>query len=166
MDLCNLEPPVSDVEALDMLHQTLNRIGGREDTMRSIWERAAKVKPQNLELQTRWFNYSSEGCDWKNAQKVSHSIDQNIPFILHLEFFYQGVGSIERSIRFADLFRFPKLGCYESPKQFPEEQELLLLGHIHVLSNNHRSRKLGNGPQTVWNTRIPHDLESGFDCPS
>lgn len=84
MELCNLEPPVSDIDALDMLQQTLKRMGDHEDTMRTIWERAAKVKPQQLELQTKWFNHSSERCDWKNAQKVSHSIDENISFILHL----------------------------------------------------------------------------------
>lgn len=84
MDLCNLEPPISDVDALDMLHQTLKKIGGHEDTVRTIWERAAKVQPQKLELQTRWFNHCSERCDWKNAQKVSHRIDRNISFSLAL----------------------------------------------------------------------------------
>lgn len=84
MELCNLEPPISDLDALDMLQQTLKRMGNHEDTMRAIWERAAKAKPQQLELQTRWFNHSSERCDWKSAQKVSHSIYQNISFILHL----------------------------------------------------------------------------------
>lgn len=81
MDLCNQEPPVSDVDALDMLYQTLKRIGGHEDTVRTMWERAAKVKPQNLELQTRWFNHASEQLDWKSAQKVSYRIDQMISFI-------------------------------------------------------------------------------------
>jgi N-terminal acetyltransferase B complex non-catalytic subunit len=39
--------------------------------MRSLWEKAAKAKPQDLEVQLRWFSYAFEGDDWKSAQKVS-----------------------------------------------------------------------------------------------
>ncbi|KAK2753596.1 hypothetical protein FQN54_007373 [Arachnomyces sp. PD_36] len=79
IELCNSEPPVSDIDALDMLHQTLKRIGGHDDTVRTIWERAAKAKPQKIELHTRWFNHASEGCDWKNAQKAAMSLQNNFP---------------------------------------------------------------------------------------
>lgn len=46
---------------------------GQADTMRSLWEKAAKAKPQDLDLQMRWFTYAFEGDDWKSAQKVSCS---------------------------------------------------------------------------------------------
>lgn len=43
----------------------------QEDAKRSLWEKAAKAKPQELEIQMRWFTYSFENDDWKSAQKVS-----------------------------------------------------------------------------------------------
>lgn len=39
--------------------------------MRGLWEKAAKAKPQDLEIQMRWFTYAFEGDNWKSAQKVS-----------------------------------------------------------------------------------------------
>jgi N-terminal acetyltransferase B complex non-catalytic subunit len=61
---------VTDLDSLEMLYETLQKIGGHEETMRSIWERAAKAKPQLRDIQTRWFDYAFEGDDWKSAQKV------------------------------------------------------------------------------------------------
>ena len=100
MDLCNLEPPVADVEALDKLNQTLKMMGDHADTVRTMWERATKAKPQNLDLQTRWFNHASELCDWKNAQKVSYRIDQNISFILSLFAFAWGNENLAYALLF------------------------------------------------------------------
>jgi N-terminal acetyltransferase B complex non-catalytic subunit len=56
------------------LQETLQKIGGQEDTMRSLWEKAAKAKPQDLEVQLRWFSYAFEADDWKSAQKVSAAL--------------------------------------------------------------------------------------------
>lgn len=42
----------------------------QEEAKRSLWEKAAKAKPQELEIQMRWFTYSFENDDWKTAQKV------------------------------------------------------------------------------------------------
>lgn len=72
LELCKAEPPATDLETLDILEQTLGRMNGQEDIKRSLWERAAKAKPQDLEIQMRWFTYSFEADDWKSAQKVSN----------------------------------------------------------------------------------------------
>lgn len=42
----------------------------QEEAKRGLWEKAAKAKPQELEIQMRWFTYSFENDDWKTAQKV------------------------------------------------------------------------------------------------
>lgn len=54
-----------------MLYQTLRKLDGHDTTMRGLWEKAAKAKPQDLDIQMRWFTYAFEGGDWKSAQKVS-----------------------------------------------------------------------------------------------
>ncbi|KAL2838147.1 N-acetyltransferase B complex non catalytic subunit-domain-containing protein [Aspergillus pseudodeflectus] len=77
--LCKAEPAVTDLDTLDILYETLQRVGGHEDTMRSIWERAAKAKPQDLDIQTRWFEYAFEKDDWKSAQKAAMSLQNNFP---------------------------------------------------------------------------------------
>lgn len=61
---------MTELDTLEMLYETLQKIGGHEETMRSIWERAAKAEPQLRDIQTRWFDYAFEGDDWKSAQKV------------------------------------------------------------------------------------------------
>ena len=52
--------------------------------MRGIWEKAAKAKPQDLEIQVRWFAYAFESDDWKSAQKVgrTQAILVLTPFLL------------------------------------------------------------------------------------
>ncbi|KKK20685.1 hypothetical protein ARAM_000334 [Aspergillus rambellii] len=77
--LCKAEPPVTDLDALDILYETLERITGQEETRRSIWERAAKAKPQVRDIQTRWFTYAFESDDWKSAQKAAMSLQNNFP---------------------------------------------------------------------------------------
>jgi N-terminal acetyltransferase B complex non-catalytic subunit len=42
--------------------------------MQELWEKAAKTKPQDLQVQLRWFTYAFEGGNWKSAQKVSFPI--------------------------------------------------------------------------------------------
>lgn len=68
--LYKMDPPATDLETLDILYETLQKMGGQAEAMRSIWERASKAKPQDLELQMRWFEYAFDGDDWKSAQKV------------------------------------------------------------------------------------------------
>lgn len=70
LQLCNMEPPTTDLDTLDILHQTLERMDGHEGTLRDVWEKAAKTKPQDLEIQMRWFTYAFEDDAWKSAQKV------------------------------------------------------------------------------------------------
>ncbi|PKX93059.1 MDM20/NAA25 family protein [Aspergillus novofumigatus IBT 16806] len=79
LELCKLEPPTTDLDTLEILQETLQKIGGQEDTMRSLWEKAAKAKPQDLEVQLRWFSYAFEGDDWKSAQKAAMSLQSNFP---------------------------------------------------------------------------------------
>lgn len=49
--------------------------------MRSLWEKAAKAKPQDLEVQLRWFSYAFEADDWKSAQKVSAALTYMAEFL-------------------------------------------------------------------------------------
>ena len=74
LELCNAEPPTTDLDTLDILFKTLKLMGGQAETKSSIWEKAAKAKAQDIELQMRWFTYAFEGNDWKSAQKVSRLI--------------------------------------------------------------------------------------------
>ncbi|OAT05409.1 cytoskeleton organization protein [Blastomyces gilchristii SLH14081] len=77
--LCRMEPPVSDIEALNMLYSTLKTIDEHAETARAIWEKAAKAKPQALDIQLKWFNMASEMGDWKTAQKAAMSLQNNFP---------------------------------------------------------------------------------------
>lgn len=70
LDLCRLEPPTTDLDTLELLHSTLSQLKGHDDVARAIWEKAAKAKPQELEIQSRWFSVSFEADAWKSAQKV------------------------------------------------------------------------------------------------
>ncbi|GBF59806.1 N-alpha-acetyltransferase NatB auxiliary subunit [Trichophyton mentagrophytes] len=79
LQLCSASPPVSDLEALNILHNTLNEIGGHEETARALWQNAAKAKPQDLEIQLRWFRVASDAGDWKTAQKAAMSLQNNFP---------------------------------------------------------------------------------------
>ncbi|KAJ5812172.1 N-acetyltransferase B complex non catalytic subunit-domain-containing protein [Penicillium riverlandense] len=79
LELCNAEPPTTDLDTLDMLHRTLQKMDGQAQTRSNLWEKAAKAQPQGLEIQTRWFTYSYEGDDWKSAQKAAMSLQKNFP---------------------------------------------------------------------------------------
>ncbi|KAJ9191343.1 hypothetical protein DTO021D3_2592 [Paecilomyces variotii] len=79
LDLCDLDPPTTDLDTLDILYQTLRKLDGHEGTMRTLWEKAAKAKPQDLDIQMRWFTYAFEGGDWKSAQKAAMSLQNNFP---------------------------------------------------------------------------------------
>lgn len=45
-----------------------------QPTIHTLWERAAKAKPRDLEIQSRWFSNAVEVGDWKVAQKVGDSL--------------------------------------------------------------------------------------------
>ncbi|PLB54463.1 cytoskeleton organization protein [Aspergillus steynii IBT 23096] len=77
--LCKVDPPATDLETLDILYDTLQKMGGQADAMRSIWERASKAKPQDLDLQMKWFEYAFDGDDWKSAQKAAMTLQSNFP---------------------------------------------------------------------------------------
>ncbi|GES62553.1 cytoskeleton organization protein [Aspergillus terreus] len=79
LELCNADPPTTDLDTLDILYQTLQKMGGQDETMRNIWEKAAKAKSQDLDLQLRWFTYAFEGDDWKSAQKAAMTLQNNFP---------------------------------------------------------------------------------------
>ncbi|KAL1858493.1 hypothetical protein Plec18170_002692 [Paecilomyces lecythidis] len=79
LDLCDLDPPTTDLDTLDILYQTLRKLDGHEGTMRTLWEKAAKAKPQDFEIQMRWFTYAFDGGDWKSAQKAAMSLQNNFP---------------------------------------------------------------------------------------
>lgn len=71
LELCNANPPISDLDSLDVLHRTLQKMDDHTELRSVIWERAAKAKPQDHALQMRWFKFGYEAGDWKSAQKVS-----------------------------------------------------------------------------------------------
>jgi N-terminal acetyltransferase B complex non-catalytic subunit len=71
LQLCNAEPAISDLDTLDILHRTLQKMDGHNELRSAIWEKAAKAKPQDHALQMRWFTLGFEASDWKTAQKVS-----------------------------------------------------------------------------------------------
>ncbi|KAL4978030.1 N-acetyltransferase B complex non catalytic subunit-domain-containing protein [Aspergillus desertorum] len=79
LQLCKADPAVTDLDTLEMLYETLQKMGGHEETMRNIWERAAKAEPQLRDIQTRWFDYAFEADDWKSAQKAAMSLQSNFP---------------------------------------------------------------------------------------
>ncbi|PYI06608.1 hypothetical protein BO78DRAFT_343164 [Aspergillus sclerotiicarbonarius CBS 121057] len=79
LELCKTEPPTTDLDTLDILHETLERIPGHEDTLRSIWEKASKANPRELDIQMRWFDYAFDGDDWKSAQKAAMALQSNFP---------------------------------------------------------------------------------------
>ncbi|KAL4873208.1 hypothetical protein BDV12DRAFT_98695 [Aspergillus spectabilis] len=79
LQLCKADPAVTDLDTLDILYETLQKMGGQDETIRGIWERAAKAKPQLRDIQTRWFNIAFEGNDWKSAQKAAMSLQNNFP---------------------------------------------------------------------------------------
>jgi N-terminal acetyltransferase B complex non-catalytic subunit len=76
LDLCKLDPPTTDLDTIDLLNSTLKAIRGHDETARGLWEKAAKAKPQDHEIQSQWFTRSFEGEDWKSAQKVRVKISR------------------------------------------------------------------------------------------
>ncbi|KAA8649097.1 hypothetical protein EYZ11_000689 [Aspergillus tanneri] len=79
LDLCKAEPPTTDLDTLDILCETLEAMGGHKDTVRDLWEKASKAKPQDLDLQMKWFTYAFDGDDWKSAQKAAMTLQNNFP---------------------------------------------------------------------------------------
>ncbi|KAJ5647149.1 hypothetical protein N7490_003521 [Penicillium lividum] len=79
LELCQAEPPTTDTDTLDILFQTLQKMDGHADTRSMLWEKAAKAKPQDMEIQLKWFTFAFEDDDWKSAQKASMSLQKNFP---------------------------------------------------------------------------------------
>ncbi|PGH15870.1 hypothetical protein AJ80_05401 [Polytolypa hystricis UAMH7299] len=79
LELCRTEPPVTDIDALDMISRTLEGEDQYTGTARETWQKAAKAKPQELDIQLRWFNLACEVGDWKTAQKAAMSLQSNFP---------------------------------------------------------------------------------------
>ncbi|KAJ5787175.1 hypothetical protein N7457_002165 [Penicillium paradoxum] len=79
LELCNAEPPISDIDSLDILYRTLRKMDDHIELRSAIWERAAKAKPQDHSLQMRWFTFGYESGDWKSAQKAAMSLQKNFP---------------------------------------------------------------------------------------
>ncbi|KAJ5194007.1 N-acetyltransferase B complex non-catalytic subunit [Penicillium cf. griseofulvum] len=77
--LCNVDPPISDLDSLDILHRTLQKMDDHTELRSAIWERAAKAKSQDHALQMRWFMFGYEAGDWKSAQKAAMSLQKNFP---------------------------------------------------------------------------------------
>jgi N-terminal acetyltransferase B complex non-catalytic subunit len=68
--LCKLDPPVAEVEVINLLQTSLDNIPDQKQLSQSLWEKAAKRKPQDEKLQRRWYTFATGRNDWKSAQKV------------------------------------------------------------------------------------------------
>ncbi|KAJ5408707.1 hypothetical protein N7509_002590 [Penicillium cosmopolitanum] len=85
LELCNAEPAITEIETLEILFESLQRLEGYRDVRNSLRERAAKASPRDLNLQTKWFNFAYENSDWKSAQKwwisrqAAMSLQKNFP---------------------------------------------------------------------------------------
>ncbi|CAG8058045.1 unnamed protein product [Penicillium salamii] len=79
LQLCKAEPAISDIDSLDILHRTLQKMDDHTELRSTIWEKAAKAKPQDHTLQMRWFTLGFEAADWKTAQKAAMSLQKNFP---------------------------------------------------------------------------------------
>lgn len=71
LDICKSDPPITDLETLEILIKTLKKLDGHEEAQSALWEKAAKAKPLDYEIQIRWFSDAFEEDKWKTAQKVS-----------------------------------------------------------------------------------------------
>ncbi|EEP79941.1 predicted protein [Uncinocarpus reesii 1704] len=79
LELCNSTPAIADIEALDMIQNTLVSFDEYTETLRALWQNAAKAKPQDEDIQLRWFTLASEANDWKTAQKAAMNLQINFP---------------------------------------------------------------------------------------
>ncbi|KAJ5747701.1 uncharacterized protein N7511_009397 [Penicillium nucicola] len=79
LELCKSEPPVTDLDTLDTLRRTLEKMDDQTGVRSALWERAAKAKPQDHDLQMRWFTDAFDSRDWKSAQKAAMSLQKNFP---------------------------------------------------------------------------------------
>ncbi|KAE8351475.1 N-acetyltransferase B complex non catalytic subunit-domain-containing protein [Aspergillus coremiiformis] len=132
LDLCKGEPPATDLDTLDILYQTLKRMGDQAETMRTLWEKASKAKPQDLDLQMRWFTYAFEGDDWKSAQKAAMTLQSNFPktrkyylwaiFLSHLVATDQASSETDRKLFGTLAYRMVSKAADSVP---PDPKELL-----------------------------------------
>ncbi|KAL4809004.1 N-acetyltransferase B complex non catalytic subunit-domain-containing protein [Aspergillus unguis] len=157
LQLCKAEPAVTDLDTLDVLYETLEKMGGQEETMRSIWERAAKAKPQLRDIQTRWFDFAFEGGDWKSAQKAAMSLQSNFPkkrkyhiwaiFLSYLLAIDEGSSDMERKLFGTLAYRMVSKAAesvpsdpkelLSPPRAIQSAEELLLLVKIYESQGKH-----------------------------
>ncbi|KAL5342593.1 N-acetyltransferase B complex non catalytic subunit-domain-containing protein [Aspergillus crustosus] len=178
LQLCKADPAVTDLDTLDVLYETLKKMGGQEETIRIIWERAAKAKPQVRDIQTRWLNLAFEGDDWKSAQKAAMSLQNNFPkkrkyyiwaiFLCYLIAIDETATEMDRKLFGTLAYRMVSKAAESAPSD-PKEllsppraiqsaEELLLLVKIYESQGRHSeivkildSENLGIKSQLVQN---------------
>ncbi|KAI5295680.1 hypothetical protein KEM52_000582 [Ascosphaera acerosa] len=79
LELVNAEPPVTDLDTIQLLCENLRLDETHSALVQTVWERAARAKPRELELQLRWFSTAMDQRDWRNAQKAAMSLQRNFP---------------------------------------------------------------------------------------
>ncbi|KAF7592889.1 hypothetical protein BBP40_012301 [Aspergillus hancockii] len=157
LDLCKAEPPATDLDTIDILYQTLKKMGGQDEAIRTLWEKASKVKPQDLDLQTRWFTLAFEGGDWKSAQKAAMTLQNNFPktrkyhlwaiFLSHLVAADQASSEMDRKLfgtlayrmvsKAADSVPSDPKELLSPPRAIQNPEELLLLIKIFESQGQH-----------------------------
>ncbi|KAI9818225.1 MAG: hypothetical protein M1827_000850 [Pycnora praestabilis] len=77
------EPPITDINTLQLLQRGLTGIEGAQPEVRScsstLWERAIKASPKDEELSKAWFFLALRQNEWKAAQKAAMNLQKSFP---------------------------------------------------------------------------------------
>lgn len=68
--LCNRKQPLTNVDAIYQLQDTLRILSLENEEGSKLWERAASVQPGDEALLTTWLNSSISASNWQSVQKV------------------------------------------------------------------------------------------------
>ncbi|KAJ5258962.1 hypothetical protein N7524_010518 [Penicillium chrysogenum] len=180
LELCNVDPPISDLDSLDILHRTLRNMDDHTELRSAIWERAAKAKPQDHALQMRWFKFGYDAGDWKSAQKAAMSLQKNFPrerkyyfwaiFLCYLVSDDAASSDVDRKLFGTLAYRFAQKAVSEVPSNPTEllsppraiqtAEELLLViriletqGHFAEIVQLLNSENVGLSSRIVNNDR-------------
>ena len=72
LNLCQRDPPITDIDVLHGLQDTLRELKLQDEQGRKLWARAASAKPNDRDLIMTWLDQSQAENDWVNAQKVCY----------------------------------------------------------------------------------------------
>lgn len=126
--LLQRDPPITDVQAIVILEECLRQIEATDAEIGVIWERAVRLRPQDEELQTLWFQKNFEQRRWKGAQQV---------------------GYVAHFLALLSRLRQVMKGINVSTKELPKGKTILFLGDRRQLYGRKYSHSIGHGPTTL-----------------